>query len=628
MYTKLAVITPSSSDLSALFERIAEVTCFTPEAARSADFSAFDALAILGGTEPDALTLPIDARLRFEMFLESGKPVFLEWCASYGLCYGAGARNTEADRMVWVGEAACDLVPGDLLDDHCGSLNPPRNVPAGAWPLLYDGGHVMKHDHLPEYHKTPGHETWALWHYSENLLVCSLRLCNFNKARFVPAARWRAVLGYIAKHLTGCEKLPEIRPVCRFRGADDTPDALRHAFELGMGWFENAGIYFENGVNGVTEGLSHTILPDGTQKYAAAVRADCAGEVAGACFFDRLLTGSETAKTRMENLFAFCFEKMQVKSGPCAGMLRWTTTAWSQCYQDDVARAMLGTLLYMRVTGDKTRLPDVEAALDFLVATTGTDGLRVPLTDIITLDEAAMRTLREMPGNFPCAHFNAYYHAVLLLTYQLDGREYYRETAVKGLTALMAAWPETIREHSETQELCRLIFPLACLYDVAREARHLSWLTAVAEKLETFRHASGGYVEYDTGYKANRSRTADTESSLLADNGDEVADLLYSLNWLPLAFAHAWRVTGEEVWHARWRRIADFMVSVQTLSENPSLNGSWNRGIDLARMEAYGVPHDVGWGPCCAESGWTVAEILMGLGYGMAMEEGKIEELF
>ncbi len=29
--------------------------------------------------------------------------------------------------------------------------------------------------------------------------------------------------------------------------------------------------------------------------------------------------------------------------------------------------------------------------------------------------------------------------------------------------------------------------------------------------------------------------------------------------------------------------------------------------------EVYGCPHDVGWAPNCSETGWTNAEILMGL---------------
>ena len=35
--------------------------------------------------------------------------------------------------------------------------------------------------------------------------------------------------------------------------------------------------------------------------------------------------------------------------------------------------------------------------------------------------------------------------------------------------------------------------------------------------------------------------------------------------------------------------------------------------MDLELNEAYGCPHDAGWGPLCSESGWTDAEILMGL---------------
>ena len=54
-------------------------------------------------------------------------------------------------------------------------------------------------------------------------------------------------------------------------------------------------------------------------------------------------------------------------------------------------------------------------------------------------------------------------------------------------------------------------------------------------------------------------------------------------------------------------------------SENPKNNGCWCRCIDLERRESYGMPHDVGWGPCAVESGWTVAEILMGIGYGLVL---------
>ena len=55
------------------------------------------------------------------------------------------------------------------------------------------------------------------------------------------------------------------------------------------------------------------------------------------------------------------------------------------------------------------------------------------------------------------------------------------------------------------------------------------------------------------------------------------------------------------------------MVRCQAHSSDPRTDGAWMRAMDMDRMEAYGVPHDVGWAPCCVESGWTVGEILMGL---------------
>ena len=168
--------------------------------------------------------------------------------------------------------------------------------------------------------------------------------------------------------------------------------------------------------------------------------------------------------------------------------------------------------------------------------------------------------------------------------------------------------------------MCFLMLPLAVLTEITGEGK--DWLYTVADRLEEHRHPSGGYCEYDTGYKAERSRTSGTESSLLADNGDPVADLLYTTNWLPLGFAYAWRATGDEVFHERWRRLADFLASAQIVSGDPATDGAWARGVDMGRMEIYGMPHDIGWGPASIESGWTVAEILMGLALGMAKEQG------
>jgi len=74
----------------------------------------------------------------------------------------------------------------------------------------------------------------------------------------------------------------------------------------------------------------------------------------------------------------------------------------------------------------------------------------------------------------------------------------------------MDAYPNTRREHSETQEMCRLILPLAWLYWVTNDDEHKEWLYRVTKDLQRVRHSSGAYLEWDTGYQANRSAKNDT----------------------------------------------------------------------------------------------------------------------
>ena len=120
-------------------------------------------------------------------------------------------------------------------------------------------------------------------------------------------------------------------------------------------------------------------------------------------------------------------------------------------------------------------------------------------------------------------------------------------------------------------------------------------------------------MEWDEGYRAAFSRESLGECSLLTKNGDPVADLLYSSNWLPMGFAYAWHVTGDEWFGKLWRDSVAFCLRTQMRSENPLVDGAWCRGFDMDLKEAYAVPHDAGWACCVSETGWTVAEILMGM---------------
>ena len=167
--------------------------------------------------------------------------------------------------------------------------------------------------------------------------------------------------------------------------------------------------------------------------------------------------------------------------------------------------------------------------------------------------------------------------------------------------------------NQDTNEICRLVLPLALLCECTGEKKHLDMLERVTCDLESHIHPFGGVAEWDTGYKANCSRVSGGECSLLADNGDPVADLLYSSNWLPIGLAWAYRATGDERYRSLWRGIAEFMIKSQIHSDIKDIDGGWARAFDMDRREIFGLPHDAGWAACCIESGWTVAEIVTGL---------------
>ena len=616
---KIAVISRSESDLEHILCKYGEVTRISPE--EKVSLLPFDACAVLGGTDEELLLLHIDLRLELERFRQAGKPVFAEWCASVGYAYAdeGGMMRTVSHRMVYVGEDTKALHCGDLLDDRANTFVPFAGLTASCKPILCFGGHLLAHDKivpLPEFKSVK----YALWSLEESTLMCAFRFCNYVKARFAPHDRWDAVASLIVSHLVGreiCVKTPSVVSM------DNSATSPQDAFARGLRWFDGAEILIDNGKSGALEGLSHKILPDGEQLYSRTVRNDCSGEVGGAYFFDAYLNQNEASRERFENLQCFCFEKLYEKDGVHKGLMRWSSTAWTVCYQDDVARTMLGSLLSMQLTDSRKYLPEICGALDYLLKTTGTDGLRISRTDAQLLSDERINTLKNSPSNFPCAHHNGYYMAVLLLAYGLTGEKRYFDTALKGIGTLMSAYPDTIREHSETQELCRLILPLACLYEITKNEEHKEYLYRVLDRLEQYRDRRGGYLEHDTGYQAKRSRTSGTESSLLADNGDPVQDLLYSVNWLPLSFAYGYKATGDARFLALWQDIVRFLSEIQTLSEDKRLNGSWCRAIDSSRREAYGMPHDVGWGPCAVESGWTVGEILMGIGFGIALGMDK-----
>lgn len=621
----ILVVTSGESDLLNLLKAHCEVTVKSPD---SSDFSGeYDALCVLCGDR--SLHPPARLQLLVEIARSEGKPVFCEQLHSIGMTRSRGAVSTDKQRLVYLDKyfASEGLDNGDLMNAQSNSCI--KYAPLGNYkkPILTFQEYICGHYNVDISEEKHNEGIYALWFMDENTLISSIKISNFRKARFAPAKKWQALVSSIAEFLAGeSVKLDFEPPVCSFREqtvscASEATDAVRR----GINWIGAANILKNGGNDGAYEGYSNAISAyTGIQGKATNIRTDCTCEIGGALLFDALITKNQDSGRAAKALFDFAFEFMQIKSGEHKGMLRWSEGAWETCFQDDAARAVLPLLLVQHFGIEVPHFEQIVEALDYMVATTGKNGIRAAATDICNFNEGEWDRLKNLVPE-PCAHFNAYYHAVLLLAYKTNNKEEYLDCAVRGLAALMDIYPDTRRETSETEECCRMLLPLAILYGVTKDPLHYEWLCRITDALEKFRHESGGYREWDTGYKAACSRNHKGECALLANNGDPVADLLYSNNWLPLGFSYAYMVTGEERFKRLWCSHASFLLSSQMYSEDPVLDGAWTRAFDMDTRETYGMPHDAGWGPHCTESGWTVGEILMGLQFMIAHEQGLLK---
>lgn len=629
---RIAVISGGSSDITDILSAVPGVSMsvIAPGDILNHDLDPFDALMILGGFDEQPLQFPAFERMKIEEQIEKGKKVFCEYCASISSVYFLGPTSTRFMRLAYTGRGLpqAGLQAGSLLEDQCNSYLPPFLVGRDALPILLYKQAVSDHRRTRVGRREMQDiSKWAMWYEKDNLLLCMFRLCNFNRARMAPLGQWRklasAILEWVCESKDARQAVDTLAPPYRCKACDrgsGFEGQVQESAAKAVAWFDRAGMLSDDGKRGVQEGLSTEVLPSGEQRRLHTVRDDCTGETSLMYCLHHMLTGDASSLARADSLISFCFTAMQIKDGPFRGMLRWTETAWGTCYQDDAARVVLPWMLRCLYTGETAYLDCCSDALDFLVRTTGTDGTRVMRTDNVQLTEDAMKQMASVPAGFPSAHYNAFYLGALLLCHKLTGNETFRSMGLTGLATIMSAYPETSREQSETEELCRLVMPLAFAYWVTGEEEQRRWLYMVVEDLQRFRHPSGGYLEWDTGYRANCSRTKGGESSLLSKNGDPVVDMLYSLNWLPIGFMQAYFVTGDGMFLDLWKDIAAFFKSVQVGSANPMIDGVWTRGFDVELMEVYGTPNDVGWGPWAVETGWTMAEIASGLMMGLMRE--------
>jgi len=491
----------------------------------------------------------------------------------------------------------------------------------------------------------------------QDLIIATTGLSSFVRGRYGPSSAWGPIWRHILSWTAPGLGVPELRYTPAVRPTYGRDQALPasvelEAFHRGIKWYYDSRLLvhkswlahlapsFSRGVEdasmlpaylpigdgsqGLLEGFSAQVAPDGSQRQRLVLRDDCLGESAMALAFSARLAGDDRSARVSRNLADFiCFDSL-IHQGvradprhPAFGLMAWgiTSYAWERAfYGDDNARAMLG-LIATGALLDSDRWD--ESFLEALLAnlrTTGPLGFRGDRIDIPELEANGWKAYADREIVNPAPHYESYLWACYLWAYRATGYRPFLDKAESAIRLTMQAYPDGWRlTYGLTLDRSRMLLCLAWLVRVDDTAEHRDWLMRVARELLRDQDTSGALPEV-LGDPAKPQPPAvpsneaygTAETPLIQENGDPACDMLYSMNFAFLGLHEAVAATGDARLAAAEDRIARFLCRIQVRSDaHPELDGAWFRSFDYDKWDYWGSSADIGWGAWSIESGWT-----------------------
>ena len=489
-----------------------------------------------------------------------------------------------------------------------------------------------------------------------NVLVATTSFSRFVTGRYAPTEAWRTVWAAILRWLAPDAVWPELEWASMVRpsyGRQDplSSDAERQALERGVTWFLRSKLLVHpsrlddvnrassgdgllptpppdapvgDGSLGILEAPLSIILADGSQMQSVSRRGDCTAESALALAFGGALLDDPELSAIARRLLDFYLFESVARKGDRAdpdhtayGLVAWGigSPAWTVAnYGDDNARLMLGTLGTAALLGTDRWDEAMMLCLLGNLRTTGRQGFRTDRLDMGPLSQHPWTHFYHRNAVNLAPHFEAYLWACYLWAYHKTGDALFLDRTRHALRATMKAYPRGLRwTNGLAQERARIVLPLAWLVRVDDTPEHRAWLREAVEGLLALQDESGAIRE-ELGppgqgmFPPPRSNEeyGGNEASLIQQDGEPVADLLYTVNFAFLGLREAAAATRDPAWIAAENRLADFLVRIQIRSEaRPELDGGWFRAFDFRRWEAWASNADAGWGAWAIESGWT-----------------------
>ena len=492
-----------------------------------------------------------------------------------------------------------------------------------------------------------------LWRSGNTMLAFSCLSC-FETARYAPVASWQAVWTSIIRWLTGDKKFafkswPSDPHPTYGRNDKVSDNARRDAVGRSAEWLYNARLLIHpawrdsvylyqgdglnpygpamphdaligDGAHGVLEGHASSIGTDGSQRYRYWLRADVQGEVAYLRASAAAMAGDKKYAATSERLLDYVFHsddfingKKKDPTSDAYGLIGWAKTHDYVYYNDDNARLLLGAIgASALLNNERWNKQIVECILaNFMLSSR--QGFLPDRFEEPDLLKNGRSYYADRDFILAHPHFDSWMLACYLWLYDKTGYQPLLDKARTAISLIMEAYPDNWSwTNGIQQERARMILPLAWLVRVDDTPEHRQWLDTVVNKLLENQAPCGGIRE-ELGYSrlgmfgktlSNKDYGV-TEAPLISENGDPVADMLYTTNFAFFALNEAAHATGDPKYREAVDRLADFLVRVQVKSDrHPDINGAWMRAFDYDRWDYWASNADSGWGAWSTLTGW------------------------
>ena len=476
---------------------------------------------------------------------------------------------------------------------------------------------------LPEHH----HPLLFVHPLYKNVLIGNANFSSFRKARFAPMEDWATLLRWILHFLMPDAAIPELRWEMTVHPSYSETAELPSGIEMQafnrncafishnlLSWYQNEGMML------VAEGYSSGICYDGTQYRRQNTRGDVAGEVPMVFALDYALNGNFFSKITAERILNYLFTSPSMccleDGSPVFGQLKFFENIPAY-YGDDNFRAAMGAVFTSSLLNtdcwDKSILRTMLSVLN----TTGKLGFRRDRLDyplsFTGKDGHPLEFYQNEELENLDPHQQAYVTAGFIMAYKLTGLRRFLDYAKKGIYRLMEAYPDVNWMNGWSQEMARMLLPLAWLIREEDTPFHRQLLERVMADLKRLTEPCGAIREIMGNLKFGKFPSPQsndaygtTEASLIQQNGDPACDLLYTTNYAFIGLHEAVAATGNPEYLAMEDKLADFLCRIQVSSKSHSyLDGAWMRGFDWTLWDYYASSADSGWGAWSIESGWT-----------------------